>query len=89
MHAGGAVGDGEKGNGTFPRKLGHVCMCADFEMNMHGHGQGGGARGEKLLAKVNLKVFMRYCRRVRLGDMYKHIHMYICRLCRYEWSAHF
>lgn len=56
MHAGGAVGDGEKGNGTFPRKLGHVCMCADFEMNMHGHGQGAG-QGAKTLSKSKFKSF--------------------------------
>jgi len=55
-----------------------VCVCVDFEMNMHGHEGAWLVRGrEKLLAKVNLKVFMRYCRRARLGDMYTYIYIYM------------
>lgn len=61
-----------------------MCVCGlwnEYAWPGRRGGNGLGA-GQKLLAKVNLKVFMCYCRRVRLGDM-------CVWMCIYEWRAHF
>lgn len=52
---------GAWGKGTFARKLGHVCVFVDFEMNMHGQDEGGGddgvGGGAETLSKSKFKSF--------------------------------